>query len=71
LLVPKEEIRDLMHLDPEENQLLRDVFATVSELVERLNLQEQGYRLVVNGGNYQEFPQLHFHLLSGESTQLL
>jgi histidine triad (HIT) family protein len=71
LLVPKEEIRDLMHLDPEASQLLRDVFATVRELVERLNLQEQRYRLVVNGGDYQEFPQLHFHLISGESTQLL
>jgi histidine triad (HIT) family protein len=71
LLVPKEEIRDLMHLDPEENQLLWDVFATVRELVERLNLQDQGYRLVLNGGDYQEFPQLHFHLISGESTQLL
>jgi diadenosine tetraphosphate (Ap4A) HIT family hydrolase len=47
------------------------VFATVRQLVERLDLQEQGYRLVVNGGDYQEFPQLHFHLISGESTQLL
>jgi diadenosine tetraphosphate (Ap4A) HIT family hydrolase len=38
----------------------------VQNLVEMLELQEQGFRLVVNGGHYQEFPQLHFHLISGE-----
>lgn len=64
LLVPKEEIRDLLHLDPNDNRFLRDLFATASKLVEELGLQNQGYRLVLNGGEYQEFPQLHFHLIS-------
>jgi len=64
--VPKEEIRDLMHLDPEDNGFLRDLFTTVRSLVEELNLQERGYRLVVNGGDYQDFPELHFHLIAGE-----
>lgn len=59
-------MRDLMQLDPDQSVFLRDVFATVRDLVETMNLQEQGYRLVVNGGKYQEFPQLHFHLISGE-----
>ncbi|MCJ7536860.1 MAG: HIT domain-containing protein [Anaerolineales bacterium] len=66
LLVPKDEIRDLMHLDPEDSEFLRDLFSTVRTLVEELNLQDQGYRLVVNGGDFQDFPQLHFHLISGE-----
>ena len=65
LLVPREDVRDLTQLDPGESVFLKDVFATVRELVETMNLQEQGYRLVVNGGEYQEFPQLHFHLISG------
>ena len=66
LLVPKEEVHDLLELDPEGSKFLQDVFATVRTLVVDLNLQEKGYRLVVNGGEYQEFPQLHFHLISGE-----
>lgn len=66
LLVPREDVRDLTQLDPGESVFLRDVFATVRKLVETMSLQEQGYRLVVNGGEYQEFPQLHFHLISGE-----
>jgi len=24
----------------------------------------QAYRLIVNGGKYQDFPHLHFHLIS-------
>lgn len=66
LLVPKDEMRDLMHLDPEDSEFLRDLFSTVRTLVEKSNLQDQGYRLVVNGGDFQDFPQLHFHLISGE-----
>ena len=66
LLVPKEEVHDLLELDPEGSEFLQDVFATVRTLVVDLNLQEKGYRLVVNGGEYQDFPLLHFHLISGE-----
>lgn len=66
LLVPKKEIHDLLHLDPDDNLFLRDLIATTIKLVEELGLQDRGYRLVVNGGEYQEFPQLHFHLISGD-----
>lgn len=66
LLVPKAEVLDLTQLDPGNGQFFKELFETVQNLVEMLELQEQGYRLVVNGGQYQEFPQLHFHLISGE-----
>jgi histidine triad (HIT) family protein len=70
LIVPKAEIRDLMHLEIEQSDLLQDVFTITRQLVENLHLGEKGYRLVLNGGVYQEFPQLHFHLIAGESDQL-
>lgn len=66
LLVPKEDIRDLSQLDPAKVDFLEDLFRTVQGLVADLNLQEEGYRLIVNGGKYQDFPLLHFHLISGE-----
>jgi hypothetical protein len=34
----------------------------VQQLVEKYHLG--AYRLIVNGGDYQDFPQLHFHLIS-------
>jgi diadenosine tetraphosphate (Ap4A) HIT family hydrolase len=38
----------------------------VRDLVERFDLERRGYRLIINGGKYQEVPQLHFHLVSSE-----
>jgi diadenosine tetraphosphate (Ap4A) HIT family hydrolase len=37
------------------------VVATQSLVAEH---QLAGYRMIVNGGEYQEFPHLHFHLIS-------
>jgi histidine triad (HIT) family protein len=68
LLVPKEELRDLTQLKTEDSEILQDLFTTVQSLIAELDLEEKGYRLILNGGKYQDFPQLHFHLTSGEPT---
>ena len=68
LLVPKEELRDLSQLKPQQSDFLQDLFATVQSLIVELDLEERGYRLILNGGEYQDFPQLHFHLTSGEPS---
>ena len=68
LLVPKEELYDLTQLKTEDSEFLQDLFATVQSLIAELDLEEKGYRLILNGGEYQDFPQLHFHLTSGEPT---
>lgn len=68
LLVPKEELRDLTQLKTEDSEILQDLFTTVQSLIAELDLEEKGYRLILNGGEYQDFPQLHFHLTSGEPT---
>jgi histidine triad (HIT) family protein len=64
LLVPKRAISNIKELSEADSQLLIDVFACVKSLVDELGLEERGYRLVVNGGLYQDIPQLHFHLIS-------
>lgn len=64
LLVPKKEIQSLSQLDLQESEFLLDLFATVRSLIQKFKLEQKGYRLIVNGGEFQEFPQLHFHLIS-------
>lgn len=64
LIVPKKGIRDMIHLTSEDNMLLVEVFQVVRRLVDELKLEKQGYRLICNGGSYQEVQQLHFHLIS-------
>ena len=65
LLVPKKPLATLGELDPvADGAFLKDLYACVQELVEEFRLAEGGYRLIVNGGKYQDFPYLHFHLVS-------
>lgn len=61
VLVPKQAVPSLMELDP-ASAFLSDLLATVQALV--VEFQLPAYRLIVNGGEYQDFPHLHFHLIS-------
>jgi histidine triad (HIT) family protein len=62
LLVPKKAVKTLMDFDSNDSAFLSDLFSAVQSLVEEFHLT--AYRLIVNGGEYQDFPQLHFHLIS-------
>ena len=61
ILVPKKAILSLADLDPAD-PFLAELVTTVQSLVAEYHLT--AYRLVVNGGDYQDFPHLHFHLIS-------
>jgi histidine triad (HIT) family protein len=68
LLVPKKPIASLSALDPDEDRdFLGDLYATVQKLVRQFHLNEDGYRLIVNGGKFQDFPYLHFHLIAEQA----
>src|SRR5687768_16217940 len=62
LLVPKKAIPSLKNLDPTDSSFFTDLYSIVQNLVD--DFQLPAYRLIVNGGEYQDFPQLHFHLIS-------
>lgn len=65
LLVPKKAIATLDELDPAaDGAFLTELYVTVKDVVEEFHLARDGYRLIVNGGAYQDFPYLHFHLVS-------
>jgi histidine triad (HIT) family protein len=62
LLVPKKAVPSLKDLDADDAAFLVDLYSTVQSLVEEFHLS--AYRLIVNGGEHQDFPQLHFHLVA-------
>ena len=62
LLVPKKAVASLQDLDAGDTTFLTDLYSTVQTIVGEFELP--AYRLIVNGGAYQDFPQLHFHLIS-------
>ena len=62
LLLPKRAVTSLKDLDLSDAAFLTDLYSTVQNLVNEFQLP--AYRLIINGGEYQDFPQLHFHLIS-------
>lgn len=67
LLVPKKAVVSLQDLDSRDATFLTDLCSTVQSIVHEFELP--AYRLIVNGGEYQDFPQLHFHLISNVKSQ--
>jgi len=70
LLVPKKAIQNLTDLSNENNDFLPEVFMTAQSLIDEFKLEVSGYRLILNGGQYQDVPQLHFHLISGNQEKV-
>ncbi len=64
LLIPKLDLPNFQALDANDPRFMADLIKTAQSLVEEFGLAEKGYRLIVNGGEYQDFPHLHFHLIS-------
>ena len=62
LLVPKKAVPSLKDFDSADTAFLTDLYSTVQNIVKEYRLP--AYRLIVNGGEVQGFPQLHFHLIS-------
>ena len=66
LIVPKRAWGSLLELESSDGAFLRDLVETVQALVRELGLDAGGYRLIANGGEFQDAAQLHFHLVGGK-----
>lgn len=66
LIVPKEHIKSFRDLLEKHGQLLVETYKVAGKLVEDKGLDDNLYRVVVNGGKAQHIPHLHFHLLGGQ-----
>lgn len=71
LIVPKKHIGGVQDLKEEHGALLAEIYQTVQKLVTDDHLQENLYRVVVNGGRAQHIPHLHFHLLGGNWKRMV
>jgi histidine triad (HIT) family protein len=66
LIVPKLKYETIFDIPTNENEFTHDLFRTVKSLIREFNLEEGAYRLIMNGGDYQEVNRLHFHLVSDD-----
>ncbi len=67
LVVPKKHIANLLEVKDEDNYIIGKIYKTINKIAKDLNIEEDGFRVIVNCGKDagQEVMHLHFHLLGG------
>lgn len=67
LIVPKKHIASIMEINDENSTLLKEIARVAQNLARENNIDNKGFRLVVNTGEEggQTVNHLHFHLLGG------
>lgn len=67
LVIPKDHIESTNDINADNGHLIGHIFAIIAKLTEELGLEEDGYRVVNNCGEFgcQTVPHIHFHVLGG------
>ncbi|MCL5091034.1 MAG: HIT domain-containing protein [Patescibacteria group bacterium] len=67
VIVPKKHVASLMYL--EDFDLIKEIFRIAKEIIQELKLDEANFKIITNGGSFQDSKHLHFHLVSGEKIK--
>jgi len=67
VVVPKTHIEKLSDLEEKNVSCISNMFLTANSIAKELGIDETGYRLVMNSGEYggQTVYHIHLHLLGG------
>lgn len=63
LIIPKKHISNFLDI---KNNFDFSKMIKVTQKIIKKNKIDLGYKLIFNGGKYQEIPHLHWHLLAGD-----
>ena len=68
LVIPKKHIKSLLQLEDKDYELVGKIQKVINKLAKQLNIEEEGFRVIVNCGKNagQEVMHLHYHLLAGK-----
>ncbi|SRR5690554_518756 len=71
LVIPKRHIPTLNDVEPNDRELIGDLYLVAQEVARREGIAESGYRTVFNcrGDGGQEVYHLHLHVLGGRRMQ--
>lgn len=67
LIIPRKHIATLNDMESGDTELMGHLLQTAKQLAKELNIDESGYRMVINcnAGGGQEVFHIHLHLLGG------
>ena len=70
VIVPTHKIAVLGDVNHQDSIVMGYMCEVAANLVNKLKLDQYGYRLITNGGKYQKVKYLHFHLGAGKQLQI-
>ena len=62
VIVPKKHLVNLTDLD--NMNLIKEVFEMAVDIIKKRKLDNSNFRIITNGGSFQDSKHLHFHLVS-------
>ena len=67
IVIPRSHLAAIHDMTADHTMLGTSIFAAIKIIVNRENLEANGYRLVINAGKdaQQSVPHLHVHILAG------
>lgn len=68
VIVPKKHIPSILEADLE---IIKEIFELANNIIKEQKLNETNYKIITNGGTFQESKHLHFHLVSGKKNKEL
>jgi len=70
LVIPKNHIGSVEEISSNDPEIIASMFEAVKEIAKIKNLNENGYRLIINNGKAagQEVFHLHIHILGGRTN---
>jgi len=66
VIVPKLHVENLLAAKPD---LIIEIVNIAQNIIKELKLNESNYKLITNGGSFQDGNHLHFHLVSGKRVE--
>jgi len=64
VIVPKQHVTRLIEL--EDMSIIQEIFEVAKDIIKEKGFAESNYKIITNGGSFQDSQHLHFHLVSGE-----
>ena len=64
VIIPKQHIKRLA--DIEDASIISEIFSIAKDIILKYKLHESNYKIITNGGAFQDSQHLHFHLVSGK-----
>lgn len=67
VIIPKQHITRFIEV--ENMGIIKEIFQIAQDIIKEKGLAESNYKIITNGGSFQDSQHLHFHLVSGKPKQ--